>query len=159
MTVTKTTLFCRPCHLSTHRGMCCMRGWTLIMMSGLYFFSPASTFLHPQTRSHSEKKEYKHQYIWRAIRSWYYKNEIIIYKERGTILKAHMLSQNCTRNSRTAVNYKFTVTPKNEKVTTAIWCQSGQFGGFMHMAPIEFVEILHDTDLHPAKCQLIPPSC
>jgi hypothetical protein len=47
MTVTKTTLFCRPCHLSTHRGMCCMRGWTLIMMSGLYFFSPASTFLHP----------------------------------------------------------------------------------------------------------------
>ena len=57
MTVTKTTLFCRPCHLSTHRGMCCMRGWTLIMMSGLYFFSPASTFLHPQTRSHSEKKK------------------------------------------------------------------------------------------------------
>jgi hypothetical protein len=55
MTVTKTTLFCRPCHISTHNGMCCMRGWTLIMMSGLYFFSPASTFLHPQKGNHSEE--------------------------------------------------------------------------------------------------------
>lgn len=41
----KTTFFRRPCHLSTHRGMCCMRGWTLIMISGLYFLRPASTFL------------------------------------------------------------------------------------------------------------------
>jgi hypothetical protein len=50
MTVTKTTLFCKPCHLSTHNGICCMRGWTLIIISGLYFFSPASTFLHPQKK-------------------------------------------------------------------------------------------------------------
>lgn len=46
MTVTNMTLFWRLCHLRTHRGMCCIRGWTLMMMSGLYFFRPASTCLH-----------------------------------------------------------------------------------------------------------------
>ena len=60
--------------------------WLVLLQSSLHL--PSSTNKKPFRK----KREYKHRYIWRAIRSWYYKNEIIIYKERGTILKAHMLS-------------------------------------------------------------------
>lgn len=47
MTVTKGTLGCRLCHLSTHSGMCCISGCTLMMMSGSYFMIPATTSLYP----------------------------------------------------------------------------------------------------------------
>lgn len=54
ITVTNTTFFWRR-HFSTQRGMCCMRGWTLMMISGLYFFRPASTFLQNNKQPNSLK--------------------------------------------------------------------------------------------------------
>lgn len=45
MTVRKGTLGCRLCHLSTHSGMCCISGCTLMITSGLYFMIPATTSL------------------------------------------------------------------------------------------------------------------
>lgn len=46
ITVAKMTFLSNPCHLSTHNGMCCIRGWTLMMISGLYSIKPASTSLY-----------------------------------------------------------------------------------------------------------------
>lgn len=45
MTVTKMTFLLNPCHFITHNGMCCIKGCTLIIMSGLYSIKPASISL------------------------------------------------------------------------------------------------------------------
>jgi len=55
MTVTKITFFCKPCHFRTHKGICCIMGWTLIIISGLYSIRPASTSL----QSHTQQKKIK----------------------------------------------------------------------------------------------------
>lgn len=44
-TVVKTILFKRPFDLKIRRGTCCIRGCTLIIISGRYFISPFATSL------------------------------------------------------------------------------------------------------------------
>ena len=44
-TVVKTIFFKRPFALKIRSGTCCIRGCTLIIMSGWYFISPLATSL------------------------------------------------------------------------------------------------------------------
>lgn len=91
ITVTKITFFCKPCHFKTHNGICCIKGWTLMMISGLYSINPASTSLkndrvQNQLEKHNliHKKKKKKNSL--QLREWIVITYHYLAGHRGTII-------------------------------------------------------------------------